>query len=142
MLDIHSFAPSVPPLLTVMCGAVLFIVVLLSALCCWAFSYFGNPFFVAKPRDWTPERHHQTKQGIPTMGGLVLLTLWIVGSKVDPINIHLPALWLVVSMGLLGAYDDWSKIRRRGGIGAAAKFIAQNLSALIAPSRQVAMAPA
>lgn len=38
---------------------------------------------------------------------------------------------ILVSMGLLGAYDDWSKIKRRGGISARAKFIVQNLCALL-----------
>jgi phospho-N-acetylmuramoyl-pentapeptide-transferase len=109
---------------------------MLSALSCWAFSRFGNPFFVAKPRDWTPERHHQTKQGIPTMGGLVLILIWILGimSPWAPMpweTVGL-ALLIVLSMGFLGAYDDWSKINRWGGISAGAKFIAQNFAALSA----------
>jgi phospho-N-acetylmuramoyl-pentapeptide-transferase len=110
-------------------------VFVLSTLSCWAFSRFGNPFFVAKPRDWTPERHHQTKQGIPTMGGLVLLGLWIVATLflgTESFLTCLPALWIMLSMGLLGAYDDWSKINRWGGISAGAKFVAQNLAALVA----------
>jgi phospho-N-acetylmuramoyl-pentapeptide-transferase len=108
----------------------------LSALSCWAFSRFGAPFFVAKPRDWTPERHHQTKQGIPTMGGLVLIWVWILGimSPYAPIPWGSTglALLIVLAMGFLGAYDDWSKINRWGGISAGAKFIAQNIFALSA----------
>jgi phospho-N-acetylmuramoyl-pentapeptide-transferase len=106
-----------------------------SALSCAVFSYAGTPLFVAKPRDWTPERHHQTKQGIPTMGGLAFLTVWVCFTAFflwRSYVFYLPALWIVASMGLLGAYDDWSKINRRGGISAGAKFVCQNLSALIA----------
>lgn len=107
----------------------------LSAFSCWAFSRFGTPLFVAKPRDWTPERHHQTKQGIPTMGGLVLLVFWIVAMLcvgAESFVTRLPALLIMLSMGFLGAYDDWSKINRWGGISAGAKFVAQNACALSA----------
>ncbi len=104
-------------------------------LCCWAFLRYTGSFFVAKPRDWTPERHHQTKQGIPTMGGLALIGVLIVGTigvcyRFKLWQLGLLSVGTLLSMGLLGAYDDWSKIKRRGGISARTKFIAQNLSAL------------
>ncbi len=119
-----------------MIGSLLLIPFLASALFCWAFSRFGNSFFVAKPRDWTPERHHQTKQGVPTMGGVVLVWLWLI-SIMSP---YAPMEWwplglaglVLLSMGLLGVYDDWSKINRTGGISARAKFLIQNISAFMA----------
>lgn len=117
-----------------MIGWLLLISSFASSLFCWAFSRFGKPFFVAKPRDWTPERHHQTKQGVPTMGGIVLIGLWLIGIM----SPYAPKEWgslglaglVLLSMGLLGVYDDWSKINRTGGISARAKFIMQNLCAL------------
>lgn len=119
-----------------MIGAILLATSLASALFCWAFSRFGNPFFVAKPRDWTPERHHKTKQGVPTMGGIVLIGVWLVGimSPYAPMewgSLGLAGL-VLFSMGLLGVYDDWSKINRTGGISARAKFMMQNLGAFAA----------
>lgn len=107
----------------------------LSAFACWVFIRLTGSFFVAKPREWTPDRHHQTKQGIPTMGGLVLVWLWIMGV----LSPYTPESWwntslgllIVLSMGFLGVYDDWSKITRKGGISARTKFIMQNLSAVI-----------
>src|ERR1700722_17083877 len=109
--------------------------VVLSVLFCWFFTRYGNPLFVAKPRDWTPDRHHQTKQGIPTMGGIVLIGIWLLfmfffAWRADGAYVLLPALWVIASFGALGAYDDWSKIQRTGGISASAKFIAQNICAL------------
>lgn len=105
-----------------------------SLLACWAFSCYGRALFAARPRDWTPERHHQTKQGIPTMGGLVLLWVWFVGIlspwAPEPWAVTAVAAWVFCSMAALGAYDDWSKIIRRGGISAQLKFIAQNACAL------------
>ena len=118
--------------------AVFIVSIALSALFCWLFSTYGRPLFVAKPRDWTPDRHHQTKQGIPTMGGVVLIGLWVLimlssYSSIDEGFLAIvPALWTIISFGALGAYDDWSKIERTGGISAKAKFIAQNLAAAIA----------
>ncbi len=92
---------------------------------------------MARPRDWTPERHHQTKQGIPTMGGLILVWVWVLTVMSpyapEPWYFTSLALLIVLGMGFLGVYDDWSKITRRGGIGARAKFVAQNLCAF-APS--------
>lgn len=110
----------------------------LSVLLCWLFADYGKALFVAKPRDWTPDRHHQTKQGIPTMGGIVLLGLWLLitvsgyGYMDEGFWLLIPALWTIISFGTLGAYDDWSKIMCTGGISAKTKFIAQNLAAAIA----------
>ena len=42
------------------------------------------------------------------------------------------ALFIVLGMGFLGMYDDWSKISKTGGIGARTKFIMQNVCAGLA----------
>lgn len=134
----------------------LFIASIVSVFCCTLFISYWGSFFVAKPRDWTPERHHLTKQGIPTMGGIVLIGVWILVyclkcAFLMPLHISLiedlgllpmihyylgllPAFIVLIGMGALGAYDDWSKIKRRGGISPKAKFIAQIACAALAMS--------
>jgi phospho-N-acetylmuramoyl-pentapeptide-transferase len=79
---------------------------------------------------------HAGKQDTPTMGGLflvaaIVLTTLLFGDWSSPL-VQL-GLFVVVSFGLLGAADDWVKLRsRRRGISARQKLLAQVVLATIA----------
>jgi phospho-N-acetylmuramoyl-pentapeptide-transferase len=83
-------------------------------------------------REDTPERH-RGKQGTPTMGGVVILTA-ILGSTLLWANLINRYVWVVmlstVGFGLIGMWDDWSKIRKRRGLSARVKFGLQALLTL------------
>ena len=78
------------------------------------------------------------KNQTPTMGGIFIvaaivtaLLLW--GDLTSPFT-HL-GLFTVISFGLLGAYDDWTKLKtQRNGLKARHKFAAQLVLASIAAS--------
>jgi phospho-N-acetylmuramoyl-pentapeptide-transferase len=84
-------------------------------------------------REDTPERHRTTKKGTPTMGGVIILTA-ILGSTVLWANLRNRYVWIamlaIAGFGLIGMWDDWSKIRRKRGIPARLKFSAQVVLAL------------
>ena len=75
-------------------------------------------------REDTPERH-RTKKGTPTMGGVVILAA-ILGSTILWANLTNRYVWVVMlaiaGFGLIGMWDDWSKIRKRKGLRAKVKF--------------------
>lgn len=76
-------------------------------------------------------KHHLTKEGTPTLGGLVILAALAFGTLLFGL---LPALWILLltllAFGGLGFYDDWTKISKGEGISARVKFTAQLLMAL------------
>ncbi len=79
---------------------------------------------------------HKSKQGTPTMGGLVILAAVIVATLLwgRPDNAYvIMALGGMTWMGLVGVVDDLLKIRNKSskGLGAAYKLGAQVLLALI-----------
>ena len=78
-------------------------------------------------REDTPERH-RGKRGTPTMGGVVILTA-ILGSTLLWANLLNRYVWVVMlstaGFGLIGMWDDWSKIRKRRGLSARVKFLLQ-----------------
>jgi phospho-N-acetylmuramoyl-pentapeptide-transferase len=80
-------------------------------------------------REDTPERH-RTKQGTPTMGGVVILAA-ILGSTVLWANLANRYVWVVMlaisGFGLIGMWDDWLKIKKRRGLSARVKFGLQGL---------------
>jgi phospho-N-acetylmuramoyl-pentapeptide-transferase len=79
-------------------------------------------------REDTPERHRTTKKGTPTMGGVIILTA-ILGSTVLWANLRNRYVWVamlaIAGFGLIGMWDDWSKIRTKRGLPARVKFGAQ-----------------
>ena len=104
----------------------------------------GNPlinYFSAKHihnpiRDDGPSEHIIKKIGTPTMGGLMILLgvfsgvlLW--GDLSNPYNWFL--IYIAGSFGLLGAYDDYKKIKKNNSSGVSSKFkiIIQIILALI-----------
>jgi phospho-N-acetylmuramoyl-pentapeptide-transferase len=78
-------------------------------------------------REDTPERH-LGKRGTPTMGGVVILTA-ILGSTLLWANLLNRYVWVVMlstaGFGLIGMWDDWSKIRKRRGLSARVKLLLQ-----------------
>jgi len=93
----------------------------------------GGPFIkiisekkIVNPiRDDGPGNHIIKKIGTPTMGGLVIL-IGIISSVVmwsDLSNIYvLFLLYILVSFGLLGALDDYKKIKKNNSSGVSFKF--------------------
>jgi len=104
----------------------------------------GNPlinYFSAKQihnpiRDDGPSEHIVKKIGTPTMGGLMILLgvfsgvlLW--GDLSNSYNWFL--IYIAGSFGLLGAYDDYKKIKKNNSSGVSSKFkiVIQIILALI-----------
>ena len=79
-------------------------------------------------------RSHYKKQGTPTMGGLLII-ITIVFATLLWVNIFnryvLIALATMLAFGILGAVDDYLKIRRGEGLAARNKFLWQSLIAFI-----------
>jgi len=75
-------------------------------------------------REDTPERHRQ-KKGTPTMGGLIILGA-LLASTLLWANLTNRYVWVVLlataGFGLIGFWDDATKLRRRKGISARTKF--------------------
>src|SRR5579883_2137242 len=65
-------------------------------------------------------KSHQKKAGTPTMGGL-LICLSIVAPTLLWANLSTPAVWVailgVVSFGLIGFWDDYTKVARKRNLG-------------------------
>lgn len=104
----------------------------LSFMCGNWFIEQSKTFFRSKARNLTPERH-KGKDDMPTMGGIFILVLVLVNSLLwcDLSKSHVWIFLLCLfSFGCIGAWDDWSKIRRQKGISASIKFGLQCIAAL------------
>ena len=79
-------------------------------------------------REDTPERHRSTKSGTPTMGGVIIL-IAILASTFLWANLGNRYVWVVMlaiaGFGLIGMWDDATKLRTRKGIPARVKMSAQ-----------------
>ena len=95
--------------------------------------FIGNPFikffstrrYTDPIRDDGPSDHIIKKIGTPTMGGLIILTGLILSVLMwaDLTNIYvLFALYIAISFGALGAYDDYKKIKFENSSGISSKF--------------------
>ena len=86
---------------------------------------FSNRKIFNPIRDDGPTEHIIKKIGTPTMGGLIillgLLTSVILWADLSNINI-LFCLYVAVSFGLLGAFDDYKKIKYSNSSGISSKF--------------------
>jgi len=110
---------------------------LMALITAFVISLVIGPSLIRRLRQWqhggetiredTPERH-RSKQGTPTMGGIVILVA-LLGSTLLWVNLRNRYVWVVVlataGFGLIGLVDDLIKLRRRKGISARAKLSAQ-----------------
>jgi len=99
-------------------------------------NYFSSKQIHNPIRDDGPSEHIVKKIGTPTMGGVIILLgvfsgvlLW--GDLSNPYNWFL--IYIAGSFGLLGAYDDYMKIKKNHSSGISSKFkiIIQIILALI-----------
>ncbi|HBH01093.1 MAG TPA: phospho-N-acetylmuramoyl-pentapeptide-transferase [Candidatus Rokubacteria bacterium] len=78
-------------------------------------------------REDTPERH-RAKRGTPTMGGVLILVA-ILATTLLWANLRNRYVWVVMlataGFGLLGVWDDLTKLRRRRGLSMRVKLGAQ-----------------
>ena len=88
-------------------------------------NYFSSKQIHNPIREDGPSEHIIKKIGTPTMGGLMILLgvfsgvlLW--GDLSNPYNWFL--IYIAGSFGLLGAYDDYKKIKKNNSSGVSSKF--------------------
>ena len=98
--------------------------------------YFSNQKILNPIRDDGPEEHIVKKIGTPTMGGVIILIGLLVSvlcwGDLTNINI-LFCIYVAVSFGVLGAFDDYKKIKHSNSFGVSSKFkiISQIILAVI-----------
>ena len=98
--------------------------------------FFSNQKNLNPIRDDGPEDHIVKKIGTPTMGGVIILFGLLVSvlcwGNLSNINI-LFCLYIAISFGLLGALDDYKKIKKRNssGITSRLKLILQILLSIV-----------
>ncbi len=98
--------------------------------------FFSNRKILNPIREDGPSDHIVKKIGTPTMGGVIILTGLLVSVFLwgNLKNIYvLFCLYIVVSFGLLGALDDYKKIKNGNSSGVSFKFkiITQIILAII-----------
>ena len=97
---------------------------------------FSNQKIYNPIRDDGPEDHIIKKIGTPTMGGVIILLGLLVSvlcwADLSNINI-LFCIYIAISFGLLGAYDDYKKIKftNSSGISSKLKIVLQIIIAII-----------
>ena len=97
---------------------------------------FSNQKIYNPIRDDGPEDHIIKKIGTPTMGGVIILFGLLVSvlcwADLSNINI-LFCIYIAISFGLLGAYDDYKKIKftNSSGISSKLKIVLQIILAII-----------
>src|SRR5690606_19765197 len=93
-----------------------------------------------------PESHLQTKQGTPTMGGMLLLLALSISTLLWA-DLGTPYVWIVfsvtISFGAIGFYDDFLKLTRRShhGLSGKGKLLAQFVDGGAATSAVVPCSP-
>ena len=87
--------------------------------------FFSKQKILNPIRDDGPEDHIVKKIGTPTMGGLIILFGLLVSvifwADLSNINI-LFCIYIAITFGLLGAYDDFKKIKNNNSSGISSKF--------------------
>ena len=102
-------------------------------------NFFSKQKILNPIRDDGPEDHIVKKIGTPTMGGVIilfgLLVSVILWADLSNINI-LFCIYIAITFGLLGAYDDFKKIKYTSSSGISSKFkiISQIILAIIGVS--------
>ena len=98
--------------------------------------YFSNQKILNPIRDDGPEEHIVKKIGTPTMGGVIILIGLLISvlfwGDLTNINI-LFCIYIAISFGVLGAFDDFKKIKHSNSSGVSSKFkiISQIILAII-----------
>lgn len=81
-------------------------------------------FFRSKAREFAPETH-KAKDNMPTMGGLFIIFVVTISTLLW-CNLGHAEVWLflgcLISFGVLGFWDDWTKITHKKGISERYKF--------------------
>jgi phospho-N-acetylmuramoyl-pentapeptide-transferase len=100
-------------------------------------NFFSTQKIMDPIRQDGPDEHLIKKIGTPTMGGIMILIGIIIGTLLwaDLKNHYIWFLIFVVSsFGILGAIDDYLKIKKRNSIGLSSrlKFLLQIILAIIA----------
>ena len=135
-VDIFSFL-NVFKYLTVRTGLAMFTSMLIVFLIGTPFINFFSAKKILDPiREDGPSDHIIKKIGTPTMGGVLVLIGLFSGIFLwgDLTNLYIWFLiFIVASLGLLGAYDDYKKIKYKDSSGVSFKFkiISQVLIAII-----------
>ena len=98
--------------------------------------FFSNKKIINPIREDGPSDHIIKKIGTPTMGGVIILLGLIISVLLwaDLTNIYvLFCFYIVSTFGLLGAYDDYKKIKNSDsqGISSRFKLIAQIILAMV-----------
>ena len=124
-VDIFSFL-NVFKYLTVRTGLAMFTSMLVVFLIGTPFiNFFSARQIISPIREDGPDEHIIKKIGTPTMGG-VLILLGLFSSILLWGNLSSPYIWvlifIVASFGLLGAYDDYKKIKFSNSSGVSFKF--------------------
>ena len=124
-VDIFSFL-NVFKYLTVRTGLAMFTSMLIVFLIGTPFINFFSARQIINPiREDGPDEHIIKKIGTPTMGG-VLILLGLFSGILLWGNLSSPYIWvlifIVTSFGLLGAYDDYKKIKFSNSSGVSFKF--------------------
>ena len=124
-VDIFSFL-NVFKYLTVRTGLAMFTSMFVVFLIGTPFINFFSARQIVDPiREDGPDEHIIKKIGTPTMGG-VLILLGLFSSILLWGNLSSPYIWvlifIVTSFGLLGAYDDYKKIKFSNSSGVSFKF--------------------
>ena len=87
--------------------------------------FFSNQKILNPIRDDGPEDHIVKKIGTPTMGGVIILLGLLISvlcwADLSNINI-LFCLYIAVSFGILGALDDYKKIKQNNSLGISSKL--------------------
>jgi len=103
-----------------------------------------GPWLIARLREFQIGQHireegpksHQKKAGTPTMGGLLICVSIVVPTLLWA-NLTTPAVWValagLLSFGIIGFWDDYTKLRRKRNLGLTAshKFVLEIIASLL-----------
>lgn len=95
--------------------------------------FLKNLNFIEKISKYLNETHSQ-KQGTPSMGGLIIIIALIISSLLwtDIMNRFIRyLLFLSVYLGIIGIYDDFTKLKKGDGLKPLVKFVLQAIPCLI-----------
>lgn len=128
---LYSFFPSIS--VRVIYGLITGFLISIS-LTPWAISRLSRLRIGQSVREDGVQSHLETKQGIPTMGGLIILVSVLISTAVwaQPGRLVLLVVLAFLTMGMLGFGDDFTKVvtGHSSGVSARMKLVAQALFAL------------